>query len=65
LANRWVDLVIKAESTDALKQIWTNGLVDFKKAKDLPAYNKFKAAVEKRGAELKELEEKTVEGVAQ
>lgn len=65
LANRWVDQVIKAESTDALTQIWKNGLVDFKKAKDLPAYNKFKAAVEKRGVELKDLEAKTLEGVAQ
>lgn len=68
LANRWVEQVIQAQSTETLTDVWRNGLADIKKANDMAAYSQFKAAVEKRGAELREAEEskgETYEGEAQ
>lgn len=62
LAKRWIDQVIKAESTEGLADIWKHGLAEFKQAKDMAGYNQFKAAVEKRGQELKKAEANTVEG---
>ena len=64
LAKRWIDQVVKAESTEALAQVWQSGLADIKKARDMSAYSQFKAAVEKRGAELKASEQNTYEGEA-
>ena len=65
LAQRWIDQVVKANSTDVLADIWKNGLADIKKSRDMLAYGQFKAAVEKRGAELKAAEAQTVEGEVQ
>ena len=64
-ANRWVEQVVKAETEDALAEIWKNGQADFKEAKDMAGYSKFRAAVAKRGGELKKPEPETVEGAAQ
>lgn len=65
LAKRWVDQVNNAQSTDALASIWQSGLAEMKQAKDMAAYNEFKAAVEQRGKELKAAEATTYEGEAQ
>jgi len=62
LSKKWIDQVIKSESTSGLASIWQSGLVEIKAAKDMNAYSQFKAAVEKRGKELKEAEARTVEG---
>jgi recombination protein RecT len=62
LASRWIDQVVKSESTEGLADIWKHGLAEFKQAKDMAGYNQFKAAVEKRGEELKKAEANTVEG---
>lgn len=64
LGKRWIDKVNNAQSTDAVAQIWQSGLADIKKAKDMSAYADFKAAVEKRGKELKAAEASTYEGEA-
>lgn len=65
LGKRWVDAVNNAQSTDAVAEIWQNGLAEIKQAKDMAAYSEFKTAVERRGKELKETEAKTYEGEAQ
>lgn len=53
LADRWVARANGAETSEALKAIWSEGLKETKAAKDLPAYNALKAAVEARAAALK------------
>ncbi len=62
LANRWINEVIKAESAEALAEIWKNGLAEIRASKDMVAYNKFKAEVAKRGDALKQAEQNTYEG---
>ncbi|TFL14179.1 DNA recombinase [Pusillimonas caeni] len=62
LANIWIEQAQKCESTEALAGVWKTGLAEIKQAGDMAAYNKFKAAVEQRGAALKEVEAHTVEG---
>lgn len=65
LARRWIDQAVSCQSVDALQQIWQAGLADIKAAKDMAAYSQFKAQVEKRRAELLELETTTLEGEPQ
>lgn len=65
LANRWINEVIKAESADALAEVWKNGLAEIRASKDMVAYNQFKAEVAKRGEALKQAEQNTYEGEAQ
>lgn len=65
LANRWINEVIKAESSDALAEVWKNGLAEIRASKDMVAYNQFKAEVAKRGEALKQSEQNTYEGEAQ
>ncbi len=65
LANRWINEVIKAESSDALAEVWKNGLAEIRASKDMVAYNQFKAEVAKRGEALKQSEKNTYEGEAQ
>ncbi|MGQ7247563.1 recombinase RecT [Halomonas sp. V046] len=65
LASRWIGQVVKAEGTEALKGVWQSGLAAIKQAGDMEAYSQFKAAVEKRGAELKKSESNTYEGETQ
>lgn len=65
LANRWINEVIKAESPDALAEVWKNGLAEIRASKDMVAYNQFKAEVAKRGEALKQSEQNTYEGEAQ
>ena len=62
LARKWIDQAVNCQSTDALQQVWTNGLADIKQAKDMAAYSQFKAAVEKRKAELTQPENEAIEG---
>lgn len=54
LMQKWVDSANKAETTDALTKVWTDGMAEIKAARDMPAYNAFKTAVEARGKALKE-----------
>lgn len=65
LARRWIEQASSCQSVDALQQIWQAGLADIKAAKDMAAYSQFKAQVEKRRAELLELEPVTLEGEPQ
>lgn len=65
LARRWIDQAVSCQSVDALQQIWQAGLADIKAARDMVAYSQFKAQVEKRRAELLELEPATLEGEPQ
>ncbi|MCE0778886.1 recombinase RecT [Pseudomonas sp. NMI542_15] len=65
LARRWIDQAVSCQSVDALQQIWQAGLADIKAAKDMAAYSQFKTQVEKRRAELLELEPATLEGEPQ
>lgn len=65
LAQRWIDQAVSCQSVDALQQIWQAGLADIKAARDMAAYSQFKAQVEKRRAELLELEPATLEGEPQ
>ncbi|MCU9528782.1 recombinase RecT [Pseudomonas mosselii] len=65
LAQRWIDQAVSCQSVDALQQIWQAGLADIKAARDMAAYSQFKAQVEKRRAELLELEPVTLEGEPQ
>lgn len=57
LKQKWLDAVAAAADKDALKAVWTDGLKEIKAAKDMPAYNAFKAAVEKKGADFKAAED--------
>ncbi|WP_413616444.1 recombinase RecT [Halomonas cupida] len=65
LAARWIDQVVKAESSEALADVWKNGLAEIRASKDMAAYNQFKAEVAKRGEALKQAEQNTYEGEAQ
>lgn len=71
LAGRWVNQAVQAQTTDELKELWQNGLAAIKQANDMEAYNQFKAAVNKRKAELQAAETpanedgETIEGEAQ
>lgn len=65
LASRWINEVIKAESAEALAEVWKNGLAEIRASKDMVAYNQFKAEVAKRGEALKQSEHNTYEGEAQ
>lgn len=47
-----------------LTALWKSGLAQIKATGDMKAYNEFRAAVEKRGAELKADEDRTVENEA-
>lgn len=62
LAEKWIQLATEAQSVEALQAVWQSGLADIQKAKDKPAYSKFKAFVEKRNEHLKAQEDKTIEG---
>lgn len=65
LARRWIDQAVSSQSVDSLQQIWQSGLADIKAAKDMAAYSQFKTQVEKRRAELLDLEPVTLEGEPQ
>lgn len=49
LTQKWVDSANTATDAEKLKTIWTVGVREIKAAKDMPAYNAFKAAVEAKG----------------
>lgn len=49
----WIKQASTAISETALSTIWQKGVADMKPSKDMEAYNKFKAAVVRRGVELK------------
>lgn len=56
LRQKWVDAASNASDKTSLTSIWTAGVKEIKAAKDMPAYNAFKAAVEKRGADFRAAE---------
>jgi recombination protein RecT len=62
LAGKWLDLARQAESADALAQVWRDGIAEIRAARDMAAYNRFKAEVEKRGADLKAAQPDTETG---
>jgi len=64
LARRWVSQADACVALDALQSIWTSGLEEISKVKDMAAYELFKAAVNRRKAELTPAVEKTEEGQA-
>jgi hypothetical protein len=49
LTQKWVDAANAAVDADKLKAVWTNGVREIKSAKDMTAYNSFKAKVEAKG----------------
>lgn len=53
LANRWIDLAVKAESPESLAEIWRDGTAAMRAAKDAAGHARFKAEVSKRGEALK------------
>ena len=53
LAGKWCDLARQADTTEALAQVWRDGIAEIRKARDMAAYNRFKAEVESRGEQLK------------
>lgn len=53
LADQWIALAIKAESEDALADIWRQGTAAMKAAKDSAGHQRFKAEVTKRGAAIR------------
>jgi recombination protein RecT len=59
LAGKWMDLARQAESTEALAQVWRDGIAEIRAARDMSAYHRFKAEVEKCGEELKTAEDGT------
>lgn len=62
LAARLVEQASMAQSKEALQQVWTSGLAEIKQTKDRIAYDQFKAAVEKRKAELESPDNQPIEG---
>ena len=52
LLKKWVDAALACQTLDALRATWTDGIAEIKAAKDMPAYNAFKAAIEQRKGEL-------------
>lgn len=59
-----VQQVEKCANQADLTELWKSGLAQIKATGDKKAYNEFRAAVEKRGAELKADEDRTVENEA-
>lgn len=53
LADQWIDLAIKAESAEALADIWHRGTAAMKEARDSAGHQRFKAEVMKRGESIK------------
>jgi hypothetical protein len=53
LLQKWVEQANAAPDSASLTAIWTDGMKEIKAAKDMPAYNAFKAAVEAKGKAFK------------
>lgn len=49
LTKKWVDAASAATDAEKLKGVWTAGVREIKAAKDMTAYNAFKATVEAKG----------------
>lgn len=49
LTQKWVDAANTTKDADSLKAVWTSGVREIKAAKDMTAYNTFKATVEAKG----------------
>lgn len=54
LLKKWVDRANAATEAEQLKALWADGLKEIKAAKDMPAYEAFKTAVEAKGRALKQ-----------
>lgn len=53
LLKKWVERANAATEEAQLKALWAEGLKEIKAAKDMPAYEAFKVAVEAKGKEIK------------
>jgi hypothetical protein len=53
LSAKWIAAATSAKDEAGLKKVWTDGLAEIKAAKDMPAYDAFKLAVEAKGKDLK------------
>lgn len=53
LAQKWLDIAHQAADSDELASIWRDGVAEIQKARDMDAYNRFKAEVERLGEGLK------------
>ena len=53
LLLKWTSKAAAQTNPEALRALWAEGIKEIKGAKDMAAYNAFKAAVEARGKELK------------
>jgi len=56
LLKKWVDAANAAADAEALRATWETGVKEIKAAKDMAAYNAFKAATEQRGKTFKRAE---------
>lgn len=54
-APGWIEAVAECQTAAEVTAIWQAGVADIQKAGDKPLYDRFKAAVAARGAELKAL----------
>lgn len=59
LMKKWVDAANTAADADALTKVWQEGVKAIQTAKDMPAYNAFKTAVETKGKALKTAQEQS------
>lgn len=53
LADQWIALAVKAESAEALADVWRQGTAAMKAARDSAGHQRFKAEVTKRGEAIK------------
>lgn len=53
LTQKWLSAAEAAESADALKKVWTDGLAEIRPTKDMALYESFKQAVTARGEQIK------------
>jgi recombination protein RecT len=62
LAEEWIKRAVDAQSSEALKAVWSQGLAAIKQSGDMAAYSKFKAFVTTRGEALRKQESDIIEG---
>jgi recombination protein RecT len=62
LAEDWIKRAVEAQSSEALKAVWSQGLAAIKQSGDMAAYSKFKAFVTQRGEALRKQEADIIEG---
>lgn len=65
MAEAWIQRATEAQTSEALQAVWSQGLLEIKKAGDMVAYSKFKEFVTKRLEKLRTEEANTYEGEVQ